>query len=253
LGEFDSQKQADVLYQLRGDWYTRCTKTRESAPVCPAAWTMTNTSTGWENVGVQAAQLAKDLADSLQQLLAKWKGPAADEFSTNVAKVVHFAQSIAHVADSTHPAPPAPHGGNVFSADDAAASYKQIFDDFRSHTTTFTSVARVPCLPWEDAGWYWKWYGDWGGYQVEARNHGTVFHGDLDGGDFEHFMQQYGIESKDYGDGGPRHSERVEHGHDGADDGRGPRRRRPVRGNTRPGCWRTTTCGEPATSRRPRR
>jgi len=105
VGDFDATKQANVILLLRGERFAGCDLPEDSSRSTPQAATMTTSSQNWSNVGTQATGLADDLDSALKQLLKGWEGKAADEFSTNVTKVVAFARQIAHVADTDNPAP----------------------------------------------------------------------------------------------------------------------------------------------------
>lgn len=200
MGEFDATKQANVILLLRGERFAGCDLPEDSSRSTPQSSTMTTSSQNWSNVGTQATGLADDLDSALKQLLKGWEGKAADEFSTNVTKVVAFARQIAHVADTDNPAPAADGTANPFTTSKSSTGYKQLFTSLASDATTYTGTSKAPGLPWETGRWWWKWYDTWS-FNYEVRNDSGVVHGDIDGDGFVDFMRDHGVPTDDAADG----------------------------------------------------
>jgi len=200
VGEFDATKQANVILLLRGERFAGCDLPEDSSRSTPQAATMTTSSQNWSNVGTQATSLADDLDNALKQLLKGWEGKAADEFSTNVTKVVAFARQIAHVADSDNLAPAADGTSNPFATSKSSTGYKQLFTGLASDVTTYTGTSKAPGLPWETGRWWWKWYATWS-FNYEVRDDSGVVHGDINGDKFVDFMRDHGVPTDDAADG----------------------------------------------------
>ncbi len=200
MGEFDATKQANVILLLRGERFAGCDLPEDSSRSTPQAATMTTSSQNWSSVGTQATGLADDLDSALKQLLKGWEGKAADEFSTNVTKVVAFARQIAHVADTDNPAPAADGTANPFATSKSSTGYKQLFTHLASDVTTHTGTSKAPGLPWETGRWWWKWYDTWS-FNYEVRDDSGVVNGDINGDKFVDFMRDHGIPTNDAADG----------------------------------------------------
>ena len=205
MGDFDSAKQQDVIYDLRGVHFTGCTKEQTDDHTYPVASRLNAEAANWRDIGHQAHTVATDLEAAVNQLTAKWTGKAADEFAKNASKVVAFAHAIAHAADKTLTAPPAgaATASDPFTAPASQSGQRQVLETLEHSVATYTSVDKVKDPIWERDRWWWKWYDTWH-YNFEVRageGDGSVVHGDINGGGFEDFMRQHGIETKDVSDG----------------------------------------------------
>ena len=134
-----------------------------------------------------------------------WTGKAAGEFAKNVGKVVAYARAIAHAADTTRTAPPAgaATANDPFTAPSSQSGQRQVLESLEHSVSTYTSTDKVKDPVWERDRWWWKWYDTWH-YNFEVRagdGDGSVVHGDINGGRFEDFMQQHGIETQGVSDG----------------------------------------------------
>ncbi len=205
MGDFDSAKQQDVIYDLRGVHFTGSSKEQTDDHTYPIAALLSLEAGNWRDIGSQADTVADDLEAALTRLTTKWSGKAADEFSTNVGKVVAYARAIAHAADTTRTAPPAgtATASDPFTAPASQSGQRQVLEALEQSVTTYTSTDKVKDPIWERDRWWWKWYDTWH-YNFEVRageGDGSVVHGDINGGGFEDFMQQHGIETKGVSDG----------------------------------------------------
>ena len=205
MGDFDSAKQQDAIYDLRGMHFTGCTKEQTDDHTYPIASLLSAEAANWRDIGNQADTVADDLEAALNRLTMKWTGKAAAEFAKNVDKVVAYARSIAHAADTTRTAPPAgpATASDPFAAPASQSGQRQVLESLEHSVATYASTDKVKDPIWERDRWWWKWYDTWH-YNFEVRageGDGSVVHGDINGGGFEDFMQRHGIESHDVSDG----------------------------------------------------
>ena len=205
MGDFDSAKQQDVIYDLRGMHFTGCAREQTDDHTYPIAGLLSAEAANWRDIGNQADTVADDLEAALNRLTMKWTGKAAAEFAKNVGKVVAYARSIAHTADTTRTAPPAGAAtpSDPFTAPASQSGQRQVLESLEHSVATYASADKVKDPIWERDRWWWKWYDTWH-YNFEVRageGDGSVVHGDINGGGFEDFMRQHGIESHDVSDG----------------------------------------------------
>ena len=205
MGDFDTAKQQDVIYDLRGVHFTGSTKEQTDDHTYPIAGILGAEAATWRDIGSQAATVADDLEAGLHRLTMKWTGKAADEFAKNVRKVVAFAHAIAHTADTTRTAPPAAaaDASDPFTPPSPQSGQRQVLEALESSVSTYTSIDRVKDPIWERDRWWWKWYDTWH-YNFEVRageGDGSVVHGDINGDGFEDFMRQHGVETEGVSDG----------------------------------------------------